>query len=401
MESKTEIYTQDEATGEIETIAITETADKNELPKDTKRKKIKKAEDTGKEKFISVFGRVVRRIFIWIVCTLLMLVAGLYLLIHMVIFGPSSYVKELFVVSAAESSVGGKITQLYLSDEEIETIRAKNKTEVSDEITDTSLIHFENSKVTYSDEEETAGSAQNGTADVDPDGDGIDVYDISGPTYIGKMMIVYDPSRIILGVCDTFSEDVRGLTLPQLCRKYNAVAGINGGMYTDTNGMGTGGMPKGVVIAGGQLLLGDPDTVYTTYGFTNNNVLVVGSMTPTRALEIGVRDAVSFGPTLIVNGTPASVYGSSSGLNPRTAIGQREDGAVLMLVIEGRQAYSVGATYSDLIDIMLEYGAINAANLDGGMSSTMYFNDELIIQSASMNSSRCIPTGFVVLAEEE
>lgn len=339
-----------------------------------------------------------------------MLILGLYLLLHMVIFGPSSYVRELFVVSAAESSVGGKLTQLYLSDEDIAAIRNKNKTEELDEITDTSLIHFESSKVTYSDGDlsvtenntgNSSGITASGESAVDPDGDGIDVYDVSGSTFIGKMMIVYDPSRIKVGVCDTFSEDVRGLTLPQLCRKYNAVAGINGGMYTDENGMGTGGMPKGVVISDGELLLGDPDTVYTTYGFTNNNVLVVGSMTPTKALSIGVRDAVSFGPTLIVNGKPASVYGASSGLNPRTAIGQREDGAVLMLVIEGRQSYSVGATYSDLIDIMLEYGAVNAANLDGGMSSTMYYNDELIIQSASLNSSRCIPTGFVVLPQEE
>lgn len=346
-----------------------------------------------KEKFIYKFGRFVRRFFIWIFSTVIALALCVLLLLYLVIYGPSPYVKELFVVSAMESSVGGVLAKIYLTDEEIAEIQAKNSTEETTEITDVSMIHFD--KVTYAGDDTIAGS----DAAIDPDGDGIDVFDINGPTYIGKMMIVYDPSRVIVGVCNHFSLESYGMTLPQLCQKYNAVAGVNGGKYDDEAGMGTGGMPEGVVISEGKLLMGDMNSVYTTYGFTNDNVLVVGSMSPAYALSIGVRDAVSFGPTLVVNGNASSVYGTSSGLNPRTAIGQRADGAVLLLVIEGRQSYSIGATYSDLIEIMLDYGAINAANLDGGMSSTMYYNDELIIQSASMSDSRRIPTGFVVLGD--
>jgi len=346
-----------------------------------------------KEKFIYKFGRFVRRFFIWILSTVIALALCVLLLLYLVIYGPSPYVKELFVVSAMESSVGGVLAKIYLTDEEIAEIQAKNSTEETTEITDVSMIHFD--KVTYAGDDTIAGS----DAAIDPDGDGIDVFDINGPTYIGKMMIIYDPSRVIVGVCNHFSLESYGMTLPQLCQKYNAVAGVNGGKYDDETGMGTGGMPEGVVISEGKLLMGDMNSVYTTYGFTNDNVLVVGSMSPAYALSIGVRDAVSFGPTLVVNGNASSVYGTSSGLNPRTAIGQRADGAVLLLVIEGRQSYSIGATYSDLIEIMLDYGAINAANLDGGMSSTMYYNDELIIQSASMSDSRRIPTGFVVLGD--
>lgn len=349
-----------------------------------------------KEKFIFKFGRFVRRFFIWLLSTALVLVLGLLLLLFIVIYGPSPYVKELFVVSAMESSVGGILAQIYLTDEEIAAIQAKNSTEETTEITDVSLIHFESNKTTYSGDDSIMGGAE-----IDPDGDGIDVFDVNGPTYIGKMMIVYDPSRVMVGVCNGFAETAPGLTLPQMCQKYNAVAGVNGGKYNDETGMGTGGMPEGVVISEGKLLMGDMYGVYTTYGFTEDNVLVVGSMSPAYALSIGVRDAVSFGPTLVVNGSAANVYGASSGLNPRTAIGQREDGAVLLLVIEGRQSYSIGATYADLIQIMLDYGAINAANLDGGMSSTMYYNDELIIESASMSDSRRIPTGFVVKPLEE
>ena len=355
-------------------------------------------QNIAKEKFIFKLGRFVRRFFIWIISTVLVLVLCLALLLYLVMYGPSTYVKELFVVSAKESSVGGVLAELYLSDEEIAEIQKKNSTQDTTEITDTSLIHFETTKISYSSDPDSSNSA----AAVDPDGDGIDVYDVTGPSYIGKMMVVYDPSRVIVGVYNTrFSVNTYGMTLPELCKKYNAVGGINGGKYDDEAGMGTGGQPEGVVISEGKLLCGDPNGYYTTYGFTNDNILVVGTMSPNHALSMGVRDAVSFGPTLIVNGKPSAVSGASSGLNPRTAIGQREDGAVLLLVIEGRQSYSIGASYSDLIDIMLEYGAVNAANLDGGMSSTMYYNDELIIQSASMADSRRIPTGFVVLGTEE
>ena len=110
----------------------------------------------------------------------------------------------------------------------------------------------------------------------------------------------------------------------------------------------------------------------------------------------GIRDAITFGPALIVNGEPASVKGASSGLNPRTAIGQRADGAVLMLVIDGRQASSLGATYADEISVLLEYGAINAANLDGGSSSLMYYKGEYLNKGVLLTGSRELPTGFIV-----
>lgn len=359
------------------------------------------ARPVQKEKFIRKFGRFVRRFFIWIIVTALVLAIGLLILIHMLVKGPSPYVKELFVTSAMETSVGGILAKIYLTDEEIAEIQQKNSTEEITELTNTSLIHYEANKNTFSADEDETVMLGDEAVPVDPDGDGIDVFDVKGSTFVGKMMIVYDPSRVRVGVCNSFAEGSYGLTLSQICQKYNAVAGINGGKYDDETGMGTGGQPEGIVFAGGQHLFGDPDAVSTVYGFNNDNILIVGSMSPNYAKAIGIRDSVSFGPSLIVNGKAANFTGTSSGLNPRTAIGQREDGAVLMLVIEGRQSYSVGATYADLIDIMLEYGAVNAANLDGGMSSTMYYNDEFIIQSASMSESRRIPTAFIVLPKEE
>ena len=110
-----------------------------------------------------------------------------------------------------------------------------------------------------------------------------------------------------------------------------------------------------------------------------------------------MRDAVSFiTPALIVNGKAADILGTGGGLNPRTAIGQRADGAVLLLVIDGRQSHSIGANYKDLMDVMLQYGAVNAANLDGGSSTLMVYNDQILNVCASLYGSRKLPTAILV-----
>ena len=123
-------------------------------------------------------------------------------------------------------------------------------------------------------------------------------------------------------------------------------------------------------------------------------------MTVAQMKERKIRDAVSFGPALIVNSNPMKTTGSSGGLNPRTAIGQRKDGSVLLLVIDGRQPHSLGANFKDLIDVMQKYGAVNAGNLDGGSSSMLYYNNELITTCASLYGPRKIPNGFAVLPKE-
>lgn len=309
--------------------------------------------------------------------------------------GPSPYVRDLFVSSVMESSAGGILAKLYLSDEEIASIMQNNQTTDFAEVTDTTLV---NVVANHTSDEEII--VEQG-AIIDEDGDGIEIVDVHGSTFRGKMMIVLDPSRVFVGVTDAFSMDGGGTTLSGLVTKYDCVGGINGGKYEDEVGMGHGGMPEGIVISEGQLLMGDPDTVYGVYGFTYDNVLVVGNMTASQAVSMGIRDAVTFGPALIVNGKAAGYSGYGSGLNPRTAIGQRADGAVLLLSIEGRQANSVGASYADLIDVMLDFGAVNAANLDGGMSSSMIYNGEEIVTNCQIRTPRRIPTAFLVRKEGE
>ena len=349
----------------------------------------------AKNTVISRIGRIVGRFLIWFGVTLVILVAGLYVFLYFVNKGPSPRIRDLFVASAKESSVGGIMADIYLSKEEIDEILSKNNTTEFEEITDIAMIK---TRTSDSDGDSTGtdeiSEVENDPA-IDPDGDGIDIFDVHGDTFKGKMMVVYDPSRVKVATLNYYDYNAPGLTLSKLVEKYDCVAGVNGGKYDDEIGMGTGGMPEGVVFSEGVLRFGDPGTSYDIYGFTKDDVLVVGRMTAGYAQSIGVRDAVSFGPALIVNGKSAKYSGSGSGLNPRTAIGQRENGDVLLLVIEGRQPSSLGASMGDLITIMEEYGAVNAANLDGGMSSSMVYNNEEIVSSCTLGN-RAMPTAFVV-----
>ena len=136
---------------------------------------------------------------------------------------------------------------------------------------------------------------------------------------------------------------------------------------------------------------------YSMVGIDGDGILHVGTMSPKSALDAGVRDAVSFGPALIINGTPCNSGGSlSGGFNPRTAIGQRSDGAMLMLVINGRSIGSLGATLDDLVSVMLDYGAVNASNLDGGASSLMMYDGGTMNNSAYVYGERVLPNAILV-----
>lgn len=328
-------------------------------------------------------SRLIKRIALSIFTALFVIVLGLLGVIYILEFGPSNTARNLFVNSAMESSAGKFMATMFLPDEKIAQIRKDNSVVASDDITDTSLINI--------------GTNETDTADGDDyDEDGIQIIDISNDTYKGKMMIVKDPSRVTVGISGQYGASYSGKTVMDMAMNYDAVAAVNGGGFEDNNGVGNGGTPIGLVISDGELKYGSAGSSYEVIGFDNNNNLVVGKMTASEALSRGVRDALSFGPILIVNGQASQVNGSGSGLNPRTAIGQRADGAILLLVIDGRQVNSLGASYADVIDVMLEYGAVNAANLDGGSSSLMYYKGEYINSCASLYGPRNMPTSIIV-----
>lgn len=294
-------------------------------------------------------------------------------------YGPSEAARNIFVSTVMETYNGRFLAEWFHSEEKIEEIT-----------TGAGRIDFTPDSEKKENEEVQTEVSTEIPEEKKPD---IELINISGATYNGKLLIVSDPARVSVVTSQPFEENGRGLKLKELAETSDSVAAINGGAFADNGG----DMPLGLVISGGEIVFcGDATRKYTIVGFNNENKLITDKMTATEALENGIRDALSFSPILVKDGVPTNVSGYSLGLNPRTAIGQRADGAVLLLVIDGRQPQSLGATYQDLINIMVEYGAVNACNLDGGSSSLMVYENEIITKCCSLYGPGRIPTCFAV-----
>ena len=332
------------------------------------------------------------KIFSFIGITLGVIIITLFLTIFLICHGPSASARNLFVTTILETGQLKFLASVFLSDSEISEIVSQNSLATMQEEVDTDLI----------------------TVDENTEKELIEIHKVSGNNFEGTMMIVNDPSKISLATTYPWSE--YGKELDKLVTENNAIAGINGGLYySDAN---KGGRPLGVTVSNGEIqdmslganglhLVGfDEDNILRIIDISNMNRNEIKELITTEK----ICDAVSFQEEasdsnnhfvkLIINGEKRELNGMGSGANPRTAIGQREDGSVLLLVTDGRGKNGhLGATAADLIEIMSEYGAINAANIDGGSSSTMYYNGEYLMDSVTFyysNSSWRLPTAFIV-----
>lgn len=336
--------------------------------------------------------KIVGKTFSFIGITLLIIVLTLILTIYFICHGPSKSAQELFVTTILETGQLKFLANVFMSDEDIQEIVNKNSLKEMDSEVDGNLINV-------------GGST---------DKELIEIYKVSGNNYEGTMMVINDPSKISLATTYPWGE--YGKELDKLVNENNALAGINGGLYySDAN---KGGHPLGVTVSNGEIQdMSMGATGLHLIGFDENNILRIIDISSMNKSEIEnlivtekIRDAVSFQEEssdknnhfvkLIINGEKREMNGMGSGANPRTAIGQREDGTVLFLVTDGRGKNGhLGATAADLIEVMSEYGAVNAANIDGGSSSTMYYNGEYLMDSVTFyysNSSWRLPTAFIV-----
>ncbi len=337
-------------------------------------------------------GKTLLRIFIVLITTILLLFLAVVGVVYVVLRGPSPAAQELLTRSLKETSAIGFIPELFLSEERVAEIMSYREEIPENEQIDTSLVTI---TATHRETDLSAADSSEKTPESTDAGDGIEFIGITGANYRGILMVVQDPFRVFVGTPDTYGG--AGLTLEQMIEKYDALAGINGGGFYDPGGGGNGGTPDGIVITDGYLKWGNAGTQSNVIGIDADGILHVGWMSAQEAMNRRIQWACSFGPALIVNGeAQTSSAITSSGVNPRTAIGQRADGAILLLVVDGRQITSLGATYEDLISIFLEYGAVNAANLDGGSSSSMIYQGEAMNINASVIGTRPLPTAFLV-----
>ena len=346
----------------------------------------KKSDSIGKKA-----ARFLGKLLLLLLETALLLVCVLYGVMYVVVKGPSPTARDLFVMSVKETSAIGFLADLYLSPEEIAEITTF---QMEDDIqTDKSLIH-----VPAADKKnETDTPVVDEWGLCDEDGDGIIVEPVNGEGYSGFMMVVLDPTRVIMGSVPE-SYGGRGYTVAEMVAHFDAVAGINAGGFYDPNGMGNGSIPDSMVVFEGKRYYSGCRQGFV--GLDGDSIMHVSTnMTDSDIQEQNIQYGVSFGPVLISNGEIVLPEGTVSGLNPRTAIGQRSDGAILMLVIDGRQVVSLGATLWDLAEVFQKFGAVNACNLDGGSSTLMWYQGDYINNCASVVGIRPVPTTFLVLKE--
>lgn len=288
-------------------------------------------------------------------------------------WGPFEAIKVM-AVGAVETSRHPQVVRFFLSDEKIRDILD-----------------------TYDSQGSVVGMEINQKTIVNDSSSGIVIEDIQGKSFKGKVMLIKDPKRIKVAV--TKEMGVAGERLSDMVKGAGAIAGINAGGFYDPDGEGNGGFPDGITVQKGKIIHNNVgDKVVDFIGLDEDGKLIIEQMNANEIMERNIQEGVSFYPPLVKNGKPAVSGDGGWGVAPRTGIGQRADGTIIFLVIDGRQpTWSIGATLRDMMNVFLEYDAVEAVNLDGGSSSELIYDGKVMNKLWNIFGERYIPTGFVVM----
>ena len=355
--------------------------EKNDNNVSTKKKKNKKM-------------KLWQKIVVILICLGLICGSGLAFLLY----GPYPNFRNWLITTAMTTMSHKYLATWFYDDDTINKVMQENYVKESDEETDLdaiSFVDYSNSKVMYKNkyEKEILTHEEGAT---------YKLININEDGMRGYLIAVYDPSKVKVATASNMNNN--GEMLTTIAKKNNAVVAMNASGFFDPGYVGNGGKPHGAVIKDGKLVsnLARSNVGGGIIGFTNDNKLILGKMSAEEALAKGVRDAVEFGPFLVVNGEPSFIKGNGGwGTAPRSAIGQRKDGIVLFLVMDGRDyAHGIdGVGMVELTEIMVRYGAYNAANLDGGTSCGLVINGELTnqpVNGSGKKTTRAIPNAWIV-----
>lgn len=322
-------------------------------------------------KNLKLFWFLVRRALITLLVILLFLLGSVYALGLTLANGPSPSLRDMLVLSAKQASATKWLPGLFLDDDTINEIMA-NSEKVT--VTEIDINDFK--------PKPPEGTDIGGGEEYDEWADypeGVRLEFLQGSTYRAYLTVVKDPSRVFVGVCDNMGTAPQGMTIFKIAQKYDAHVVINAGGFPD-NGSSPGNIPLGITYSQNQCVWDDGIRL-TFIGIDENDRLIVKEgMTKKEAEELKIRDGVCFqnGNVLITNenGKVQLHYSEGNvGAAQRTAIGQRADGTMLLVVTDGRSAASIGASRNDIIDLLVSQGAVVAGMLDGGTSSLMYFDN--------------------------
>lgn len=351
-----------------------------------KSKKVKRAKSKG------TFAKI---LLVVLILALIGIMSLLFLL-----YGPWSGFRDWLITTAMSSMRHQYLATWFYDDKTIQECLNKNKVVEVSGVTDENTIEI----VDYDKKEEVvyANEYERQILEKDENNNDYKIIKIDGGNdYEGYMAVIYDPSRIEVATSSYIGRN--GEYLADISKKNNALVAINGGGFIDENNKGSGATPIGITMSKGKLLSNSGGT-FGLIGFNNENKLLLGKITSTQAKQRGIRDCVSFGPYLILNGEKSQIYGNGGwGKAPRTAIGQRADGIVLFLVLDGNRTLGKGATIKDMIEIFERYGAINASNLDGGTSTSMTVKGKTVNNPTNLSGgsgTRPIPSAFILKADD-
>lgn len=312
-------------------------------------------------------------------------------------YGPFTYVRDFLITTAMTTKSHKYLARIFYSEDLINEVLNNNYVATFNESTDASKVKVGDISTTYSSVYEKQ------ILEHDED----DVYKLIEFKYNGYdvyLTAIYDPSRVKVGTSKYVG--TTGEYLVDIAKNYNAKVAINAGGFNDPGGEGNGGIPQGTVIEDGKIVWDSGATVGGIAGFNQDDVLVLMNGTTQEAIDQGIRDAVQFGPFLIVNGKSAEISGNGGwGINPRTVLAQRRDGIVLFLVVDGngQNKYNWsgrgGVDMNGLIEILERYNAYNAVNMDGGASTTLVIEQQLYNKPCGYGATgeRRLPNGWIVV----
>lgn len=320
----------------------------------------------------------------------LLIVIGFFLT-----YGPISYFRNLLVTTSMTTMTHKYLARTFYTDEMIEQVLKQNTIKESGASTNAKDIVIGDIE-----QPETYESIYEEQILKREEGQEYKIVELSGSGYKGYMAVIYDPSTIELALAPRLG--VTGAFLKTIAKQNDAKLAINASGFLDPNEYGNGGSATGTIIKDGKVVWNASGNGRGggLSGFNKDHVLVLTKDSPQKAIADGMVDAVEFGPFLIVNGEAAEIKGNGGwGIAPRTILAQRKDGIVLFIVIDGRQpGYSLGIDMKEAVRILKRYGAHNAANMDGGASSSLVVNGQTYSKPCgySATGERMVPNGWIL-----
>ena len=309
-----------------------------------------------------------------------------------VVYGPFETLRNTIITTAISTKTHDYIAYTFYSEEKVREVLDLNSfTPLTDDVNLDDIVIDTSPRDNYDNEYDEAILTRT------PGNEAYKYIKVKVGGYDGHLVAIYDPSKVVLMTCKKFNTANRSgkERVTSMTKRYQALVGINGGGFSDPDGYGSD-IPLGYVIKDGKIIWSTSEGKANLIGFTNDHKLILTNATGKEALDMGIRDALQFGPFLIVNGKSIEYKNSAGGYEraARSAIAQRRDGIVLFLVTEG--THTKGPNLKEVVEVLEKYGAYNAANLDGGTSTQLVINNKLVNNPKNV-FGQTVPGGRMVV----